>query len=53
MEDGGFQNDVRMTYCASVIASVVERHDFKVDQAVEYVERCRVSACSVHHSTVS
>ncbi|CAD6583531.1 MAG: hypothetical protein TREMPRED_003586 [Tremellales sp. Tagirdzhanova-0007] len=41
-EDGGFQSDLRMTYCASAIASIVQ--DFSginVAAASAMIERCR------------
>jgi geranylgeranyl transferase type-1 subunit beta len=43
MEDGGFQNDVRMTYCASVVMSVVGRYEVELERAVDFVKRCQVS----------
>ena len=43
MEDGGFQNDVRMTYCASVVMSVINRFEVDIDNAIGYVRRCKVS----------
>jgi hypothetical protein len=42
MEDGGFQNDVRMTYCASVIMSVIERYEVDIENALGFVRRCQV-----------
>lgn len=46
MEEGGFQNDVRMTYCASVVQSVLARKAFESTSAAQYIERCRVSQLS-------
>jgi hypothetical protein len=43
MEDGGFQNDVRMTYCASVVMSVIGRHEVELEKAMDFVRRCQVS----------
>lgn len=42
MEDGGFQNDVRMTYCASVVQSVLAQRAFESESAIQYVRQCRV-----------
>lgn len=43
MEDGGFQNDVRMTYCASVVMSVIERYEVGLEKAMDFIKRCQVS----------
>jgi hypothetical protein len=43
MEDGGFQNDVRMTYCASVVMSVIGRYEVELEKAVDLIGRCQVS----------
>lgn len=45
---GAFQNDARMSYCASIARAVlraqgVEGDVFEVAQAREFVERCKVS----------
>jgi len=42
MEDGGFQNDVRMTYCASVVMSVIGRFGVELNDAVTFIKRCQV-----------
>jgi hypothetical protein len=43
MEGGGFQNDVRMTYCASVVVSIIRDRSVDLDVAMDFVGRCRVS----------
>ena len=44
MEDGGFQNDVRMTYCASVVMSVIGRYEVELEKAIDFIRRCQVSS---------
>lgn len=53
MEEGGFQNDVRMTYCASVISSIIARWEFDVPAARRFVMRCKVSSPSLLQQWVS
>lgn len=43
MEDGGFQNDARMTYCASVAMSVIGRYELDIPSARTFIQRCQVS----------
>jgi hypothetical protein len=48
MEGGGFQNDVRMTYCASVVMSVIQRYELDVPSARHFIRRCRASFMRLH-----
>ena len=44
--DGDFQSDLRMTYCASVVAGITNIA-FDRAAAVDFVQRCRVSVTAV------